>query len=217
MAEERIIWIVRGAEREDNINDNWRDLPDAHGLTSDNSLLSSRGREQSREIAHRFHDVKLHHVISSPFDRTMETASIIVADKNLLIKPEPGLCEVLCECEHPPGFMDNVELKKKYHAVDTEYEPCYEKKTLPEEKYGHRSCVERVRSTLRHITENYDGDLLLVSHSAPIAAIHQICGYSFKYVGQATVTKFVEDDDHIKLEYSADASHLSQKDNLRPY
>jgi len=40
------------------------------------------------------------------------------------------------------------------------------------------------------------------------------------YVGQATVTKFVETEkgsNQFRLEYSANADHLSNKSNLRPY
>lgn len=101
--------------------------------------------------------------------------------------------------------------------MDVDYEPCYKKKTLPVEKYGDHACVARLRNTLRFITENYNGDILLVSHAAPIAAIHEICGYSFTYVGQATVSKFTETEDRIRLDYSDDSSHLSDQTNLRPY
>ncbi|KAK6056257.1 phosphoglycerate mutase family protein [Cooperia oncophora] len=165
----------------------------------------------------RFQDIKLDHVFASPFDSTIETASIIVANKDTLVKPEPGLCEVLCNCENPPGFQSTSRLKKKYPLVDQDYEPVYAKETLPEENRGNRSCLRRLRRTLRSITSDYDGDLLIVSHAAPIAAIHEICGFNFTYVGQATVTKFIESEDKIRLVFTADASHLSDKSNLRPY
>uniref|UniRef100_A0A0M3HIY3 Secreted protein n=1 Tax=Ascaris lumbricoides TaxID=6252 RepID=A0A0M3HIY3_ASCLU len=60
--------------------------------------------------------------------------------------------------------------------------------------------------------------LLLVSHGAPIGAIHELLGGNWKYVGQATVSKFVEvKPGKFKKELSSDASHLSDKSNLRPW
>ncbi|KAK5970761.1 Alpha-ribazole phosphatase [Trichostrongylus colubriformis] len=223
----RTIWVVRHAEREDNINRGWKKLPGGSELTSDNSMLSERGRTQAKECAtrqvtvripRRFSKTDIAHVFASPFDRTIETASIIVANKNLSVKPEPGLCEALYLCHNPPGFWDADKLKEKFPLVDTDYVPVYSKHTLPKEGFGDDACIPRVRNTLNRITEKYDGDLLLVSHGAPIGAIHEIWGKDFTYVGQATVTKFVEvQKGKFRMEFSSDASHLSDKSNLRPW
>ncbi|EYC00815.1 hypothetical protein Y032_0112g274 [Ancylostoma ceylanicum] len=63
-----------------------------------------------------------------------------------------------------------------------------------------------------------EGDLLLVSHGAPIAAIHKVWNNQYLYVGQATVSKFIEvEKGMFRLEFSSDASHLSDKSNLRPW
>ncbi|VDP31279.1 unnamed protein product [Heligmosomoides polygyrus] len=204
--------------REDNINRSWRNEPGANGLAPDNSLLSERGRTQARECATRFRKANISHVFASPYDRTIETASIIVAGKNLLVKPEPGLCEALYLCQKPPGFWESDKLKEKFPLVDTDYLPVYSKYTLPKEGFGDDACIPRVRSTLQRITEKYDGDLLLVSHGAPIGAIHEIWNNDFSYVGQATVSKFVEiEKGKFRMEFSSDASHLSDKRNLRPW
>ncbi|XGW19964.1 hypothetical protein V3C99_003632, partial [Haemonchus contortus] len=214
----RTIWVVRHAEREDNINRGWRKLPGGSDLLSDNSMLSERGRTQAKECATRFRKIDIAHVFASPYDRTIETASTIVADKNLLVKPEPGLCEALYLCHNPPGFWDTDKLKEKFPLVDTDYVPVYSKHTLPKEGFGDDACVPRVRTTLNRLTEKYDGDLLLVSHGAPIGAIHEIWGKDFTYVGQATVSKFVETEKgKFRMEFSSDASHLSDKSNLRPW
>ncbi|EPB76411.1 hypothetical protein ANCCEY_04469, partial [Ancylostoma ceylanicum] len=165
-----------------------------------------------------FSKVNLNHVFASPYDRTIETASIIVADKGLLVKPEPGLCEGLYMCEKPPGFWEPEKLKEKFPLVDTDYISVFSKHTLPKEGFGDDACIPRVRTTLNRITEKYDGDIMLVSHGAPIGAIHEIWMGEFKYVGQATVTKFIETEKgKIRMEFSSDASHLSDKRNLRPW
>jgi hypothetical protein len=61
---------------------------------------------------------------------------------------------------------------------------------------------------------------LLVSHGSPIGAIHEVLVNDWNYVGQATVSKFIEtaaNSGKFRLEYTSDASHLSDKKNLRAY
>jgi broad specificity phosphatase PhoE len=50
----RVLWVVRHAEREDNINANWQRNKNPFGLKADNSPLSTRGREQATELAKQF-------------------------------------------------------------------------------------------------------------------------------------------------------------------
>ncbi|PIO77001.1 phosphoglycerate mutase family protein [Teladorsagia circumcincta] len=118
---------ISPARGEDNVNPDWQRLPEAKGLKIDNPMLSARGRKQARECAARFRDVNIAHIFASPFDRTMETASIIAECKDLLVKPEAGLGEVLTECSNPPGFWSTKRLKRKFIWVDADYEPVYEK------------------------------------------------------------------------------------------
>lgn len=62
--------------------------------------------------------------------------------------------------------------------------------------------------------------MLLVGHGASIGAIHEVLCGDWKYVGQATVSKFTANPKNPKkfeLEFSSDSSHLSDISNLRPY
>ncbi|KHJ89934.1 phosphoglycerate mutase family protein [Oesophagostomum dentatum] len=145
----RAVWAVRHAEREDNVNRNWRRLPTARDLQSDNPMLSERGIRQAKECAERY----------------------------------------------------SLNLQK-----------------LPEEPFADNASVPRIRTTLTKITENYAGDILLVSHAPAIGAIHEVWENCYITVGQATVSKFVEiEKGKFRLEFTADASHLSEKENLRPF
>ncbi|VDN18711.1 unnamed protein product [Gongylonema pulchrum] len=121
-------------------------------------------------------------------------------------------------CDDPPGYESLDVLKKKYPLIDTSYESVMPWK-LPREGFGDEACTGRVQKTLEGIEQRFPGTVvLLVSHGAPIGAIHQILCGSWKYVGQATVSKFVKKSNgHYVKELSSDASHLSDKTNLRPW
>uniref|UniRef100_A0A0M3JDT3 Phosphoglycerate mutase family protein n=2 Tax=Anisakis simplex TaxID=6269 RepID=A0A0M3JDT3_ANISI len=167
----------------------------------------------------------LDHVIVSPFDRTLETATRILKNRNIPIEVEPGLVEGLYMCEDPPGYESLEVLKQKYPLIDTSYKSVMPWK-LPREGYGDDACTGRVAKTLDGLAQRYPGNayrnsrktLMLVSHGAPIGAIHEILCGSWKYVGQATVSKFVEvQPGKFKKELSSDSSHLSDQSNLRPW
>uniref|UniRef100_A0A1I7ZIZ0 Phosphoglycerate mutase family protein n=1 Tax=Steinernema glaseri TaxID=37863 RepID=A0A1I7ZIZ0_9BILA len=211
----RILWVVRHAEREDNINRRWRENSD---LRPDNSPLSKRGCVQAQELAKRFENVQLDHVFASPFDRTVDTASRLVGHRDIAINVEPGLCEALYLCERPPGFEPIEKIKAKYPLVDINYQPIVGPK-MPKEGYGDDACVPRLRTTLNGILGACKtGSVLLMAHGASVGAIHEVLIGDFKYVGQATVTKFVEKSQgKFQLEFSGDSSHLSDRSNLRPW
>uniref|UniRef100_A0A915MXF7 Phosphoglycerate mutase n=3 Tax=Meloidogyne incognita group TaxID=654580 RepID=A0A915MXF7_MELJA len=226
----RVLWVVRHAEREDNINSNWRKTANPHKLKSDNSPLSSRGHQQAKELAARFANVHIDHIFASPFERTVETATAIASEIKIPIKLEPGLCEALYMCEEPPSFEEPEALKKRFHLIDTSYKPIFNK-PMPKEGMGDSACVGRLQKTIEGICEKFKDakSIVLVSHASPIGAIHEVLVNKWTYVGQATVTKFVETEKGSKetkfwskqkqfcLEYSANADHLSNKSNLRPY
>ncbi|CAJ0606631.1 unnamed protein product [Cylicocyclus nassatus] len=214
----RIVWVVRHAEREDNVNENWETLAAARGLKSDNTMLSERGRQQAKECSKRFQNIKLSNVFASPYDRTIETACIIVKDQGLQVKPEPGLCESLHHCEDPPSFWESDKLRLKYPLVDSDYAPIYPRRHLPKAEFGDQACTPRIRYTITQLTEKYTGDLLFVSHGPPIACIHEVWHNRYFYVGQATISKFVEIEKRkFRLDFSGDCRHLSDRTNLRPY
>lgn len=209
-------WVVRHAEREDNINSGWHRNSK---LKSDNSPLSKRGQGQADELSARFDKIHLDHIFVSPFDRTLETATRLLRGHNsATIKVEPGLCEGLYMCEDPPGYENLDVLKEKYPRIDLSYESIMPWK-LPQEGFGDEACIPRVRKTLEGIERRFsDTEVLLVSHGAPIGAIHELLSGTWKYVGQATVSKFVKKSagGYVK-ELSNDASHLSDQTNLRPW
>ena len=59
-----------------------------------NVQLSDEGREQTRRLAHRLSGEKITAAYASPLDRTVETASIIIAPHKLKLETREGLREI---------------------------------------------------------------------------------------------------------------------------
>ncbi|CAD5220909.1 unnamed protein product [Bursaphelenchus xylophilus] len=217
----RRLYVVRHAEREDNVNHNWRKK--YPGFTEDNTPLSDRGRSQANELKEFFRDIEISNIYVSPFDRTMETATILLDGHENKINVEPGICEALYLCEKPAGFWGVEKLKEKFTRVDLAYCPAFSH-PMPEEGCGDSACTPRVRKTIEHILDLNpgSGNIVLVGHGASIGGVHSALGHGFQYVGQATVSIFDEtapNSRKFKLVESSGASHLSpsNRKNLRAY
>ncbi|KAI6215038.1 hypothetical protein M3Y94_00337900 [Aphelenchoides besseyi] len=218
----RLLYVVRHAEREDNINRQWQKLHP--NFSRDNSPLSKRGHSQAQDLQKYFQDIPIDQIYVSPFTRTMETASTLLDGNHPnSINVEPGLCEALYLCTKPPGFFSVQKLKEEFPRVNTEYSPICPS-PLPKEGMGDEACIPRLRKTINGVLDqNPDSqNIVLVSHGAAIAAIFEVLCSDFTYVGQATVSIFEEtkpNSGKFKLLQSSGTSHLSAENrhNLRAY
>uniref|UniRef100_A0A0N5AR39 Histidine phosphatase family protein n=1 Tax=Syphacia muris TaxID=451379 RepID=A0A0N5AR39_9BILA len=212
-----VLWLVRHGERIDHVIDDWQLIYTEN--SSDNPPLSYRGKKQANETGLRFKNVKLDYVFVSPFDRCLQTASRIIKGKRLKMKVEIGFVESLGYCETPPGFSDYELIKKKYANIDNDYIPLRNPLPFDEPRSDDEACRSRVALNLKLILQKYHGrNILIVTHNDVIAAIHDcLCGPgNWKYVGLATVSKFVEQPDGSYLcKLSGDYNHLSDPTNLR--
>ncbi|KAL3091995.1 hypothetical protein niasHS_005945 [Heterodera schachtii] len=74
------LWIIRHAEREDNVNKKWgKDLSE---LEKEDSPLSERGIRQAEELGRWFGKINVDRVYASPFIRCLETANELIGGKN---------------------------------------------------------------------------------------------------------------------------------------
>ncbi|KAI6240966.1 hypothetical protein M3Y99_00406400 [Aphelenchoides fujianensis] len=209
-------------EREDNVNRDWQRVHQR--FTKDNSPLSDRGRRQAEDLREYFKDIPIDEVFVSPFDRTMETATILLGDHPNHIQVEPGLCEALYLCQKPqPGFWPMYELVQKFERVDMDYKPVFPP-PMPKEGMGDEGCVPRLEKTIDTILARCpeSRNIVLVGHGASIAAIHHVLISDFSYVGQATVSIFDEKPPgsrKFECIQSSGSSHLSKENrkNLRAY
>jgi len=215
------IWLVRHGERVDNVDPTW--CKNAPRGAWDDPTLTNRGHQQAIECGKRLQNEPIDHIFCSPFTRCVQTAAGIVKQLKspLTIKVEPGICETLYVCQDPPGYLTTPELHQLYpDLIDLAYEPIIPKPG-PEIR-SEDGCIERMRTAIGGIRARYPGNILLVSHGAPIAAAHAVLSGEWYYVGQCTVSKFVPaktranpyDAEFIAV-MSGDSHHLSNRANLR--
>ncbi|KAI6216729.1 hypothetical protein M3Y99_01801500 [Aphelenchoides fujianensis] len=184
----RRLYVVRHAEREDNVNRDWQRVHQR--FTKDNSPLSDRGRRQAEELREYFKDITID-----------ETATILLGGHPNHIQVEPGRCEALYLCQKPqPGFWPMHELVQKFERVDMDYKPVFPP-PMPKEGMGDEGRVPRLEKTIDTILARcpesrvngcFASNIVPLRHGASITAIHYVLISDFSYVGQATVSIFDE-------------------------
>uniref|UniRef100_A0A914Z7S9 Phosphoglycerate mutase n=1 Tax=Panagrolaimus superbus TaxID=310955 RepID=A0A914Z7S9_9BILA len=215
----RTIYIIRHAERMDNVDPSWRKKV-AKDFQSDNSPLSQQGHRQCIELSEWFKDIEIEHIFASPFDRTLDTATRMIGDRKFQIKAEAGFLEALYLCCSPPGIRPWKILKETYPLIDENYDPVINpwKGGFKPEGPGDDECTDRIKDTIEAILSKYEGDIAIISHGSPIAALLEVLTGKWSYVGQATVSKLIEKEDgKFKALSIADHAHLSDKKNLRAW
>ena len=139
------------------------------------TALTPLGKEQALLVAKRLKELNFNGAIfSSPYDRTMATASIIAEHLNLTIKPLACLHEIVSKVDENFKGATLGELKERYKRIDSSNE-------LPPRWWGDDvedlySVIERVKNGLKSILEAYAGDVLLVGHAATTVAMRHLFG-----------------------------------------
>jgi|UniRef100_A0A914QSX0 broad specificity phosphatase PhoE len=230
----RNLWVVRHGERVDKIDPNWHKT--APRGAWDDPPITDKGIQQAKEVGKRLQDEQIDYIFCSPFVRCLQTATAIVGElktnAKLKLFVEPGFCETFCVTQFPPGCLTAKELVSNYELIDPEYEH-FLKEFLPED--DEYVCERRIRKTIESILEKYTGNILIISHGSPIAAIHTVLGRKYRYVGYCGISKFVvtptsessptnrenkngpndiHSKYHFKCSLAGDYSHLSDHTNL---
>lgn len=167
----RNIYLARHGHREDFIGDseqyNYKWAETAKNRY--NPALSSLGKLQAQKLAEDLKNVNIDHLFSSPFLRTIETASFISKICGSKIKIENGLSEWL----NPRWFPSTVQHFNRNQLielfpglVDIDYNPVIQP-SFPE-IYEDQHVWPRVAQTVNILLRNFDGDILLVGHGASI-------------------------------------------------
>jgi len=169
----RKIYLARHGHREDFVGDSEQiDLQWVKSAKNPfDPALSSLGRTQARQLADKLKLSGISHIFSSPFLRTVETASVIANRCGLKVKIENGLCEWLNPrwFNAPVKLLELNELCLRFpQKIDTSYHSIVNP-VFPE-PYMEEHVCPRVARTVNLLLKNFDGDLLLVGHGASITA-----------------------------------------------
>ena len=129
-----------------------------------NNLLNDTGRRQCRDLRMRLGDEHFDYCYMSPLVRTVETAMILIGDRVEMI-PDKRLIE------RDMGELEG-KTRDKYEVVKFwDYNLNYDANGV--EKV--QDIFERCRDFLRYIIKKHPGkDILIVSHGAPVRAMHHI-------------------------------------------
>jgi len=157
------IWIVRHGHREDTDNPDW----DATARWPHDPGLSPTGIAQIKAVAERVRGEPVGHIISSPFLRAVETASIVAEALGLPVKAEAGMSEWLRDIWFAPRptLIPLEDKAARFPALDLSYRSCVTP-TYPETP---EVCRARVAKTVELLLERFSGNLLLVGHGASVS------------------------------------------------
>ena len=230
------IFVVRHGERIDYVDKNWINKVN-HNRYRD-PYLADKGIKQCKETATKLtkilNDKNDLMIISSPYIRCCQTASIIAKELNYKssIKIEPGICEVLKE--YPPHFLDNNDInkdklcEKMIDVNNTNYKPFMTKDSFKKTEYENQ-CISRSKNITKKIIESIykeagkPTDLMLVGHGASCYGMIEYLSNGYgDYVGLSCISHFkLTYDKNNKFKINTvcigDSSHLSNKQNLRAF
>lgn len=203
------VFMVRHSARVDKEGSgswNWTPLP---GHARDDAHLSPGGIQASQELASRFRDIPIAHIVSSPYIRCLQTVAPTAEEKNIPIKVEPGICEVL-NGFYPPGFWNAKQLSMEFD-IDLDYVPVLQKDELKRE-WSDGDAANRSRRVATAVRNKLDGPILFCGHGASCLGIAQAFGGG-GYVGYSSFSHYVLDDDNNTWNVMAfgDVSHLSEQ------
>lgn len=129
-----------------------------------NNLLNDTGRRQCRDLRMRLSDQHFDFCYMSPLARTVETAMILIGDRVEMI-PDKRLIE---------RNMGDIEGdSRELYAVDKFWD--YNLNSGDQNIEKIQDIFERCRDFLDYVIKKHPGkDILIVSHGAPVRAMHHI-------------------------------------------
>jgi broad specificity phosphatase PhoE len=186
----RNLWVVRHGERIDKVNPEW--IKTAPRGAWDDPPLTEKGLNQAKEVGKRLREEEIDYIFCSPFIRCLQTATALVGElkdnAKLKLFVEPGFVEDLSITQFPPGCLPAKDLHNEFKIVDPEYDS-FLKEYLPED--NEYVCEKRIRQTIENLLDKYPGNVLIISHGSPIAAIHTVLGNTNRDIGYCALSHFV--------------------------
>lgn len=135
------------------------------------SPLSYFGRLQADALANRMKNIPLDYIFCSPFQRTIDTALPIARIKNMPLKIEWGLAEVMIEGRFDgkfPVLPSTPELHQKYPEIDPDYVSQHIP-TYPEVRAT--DLPRRMETIVTELAENFGPNIMLITHAGPYRGV----------------------------------------------
>jgi len=215
------VFIVRHGERIDHIDEKWIKM----AKRPFDPGLSTRGMEQAREVGEKLKKdgETIDYIYSSPFQRTLETATEIAKVLGLRIRLENGIAESVRvesvkKWEEKEGrtwphlrLLSEEEIKVMFPLVDFSHSSVVQT-TYPETE---EQLYQRIVKIVNGLPKAHEGQaILLVSHQAPVEYLaFELCAGNAqdKYVSYCCLSKAVKtpEDFAFSLCYQHEDSFLT--------
>lgn len=200
------IWIARHGNRQDFVDSEWSktaERPYDPGLSPD-------GVEQARRLADRMQRENISAIFSSPFLRTVETASHIAEALQVPIFLEPGLSEWYNDEWFPsePKTLSKEALIARFPMVDLRYSS----NVRPVYGESESDSMRRAAEAAHAVVRRFPRPVLFMGHGATIAGLAK--GFSpdseITSCGMCCLFKFRREGANWTMELCADVSHLEE-------
>lgn len=202
------VWLVRHGNREDFVDPNWKDTAERPFDPS----LSPDGFEQAKRTGERLVGEGITHIFSSPYLRTVQTASEIAEVLDLRLYLEPGLGEWLNADWFPgvPELLAPDHLKSLYPRIDLDYSP----QIVPRYPESVDEALARAGEAARRIAGAYAGTILMVGHGASVTGAAQglIEDLEVEECALCSIFKLAKRDESWIAELCGDVSHLDHSE-----
>ena len=158
--------------------------PEANHLYPPGDIpLSDLGRKQARLLGERLKTMGFSgRIISSPYDRTLETSNIIAKILGVKVTPFALVREKILSQRHADGFVGLTleQIREKFDCIDEDAEleyPWWHAPGIPARIENNDEVRARVRYGLELLELLYPNeDLLIVSHGASASAALDVLG-----------------------------------------
>lgn len=198
------IWLARHGNRLDFVNPEWFNTAKRRY----DPPLSADGLIQGQELGQRLKSENIQHLFVSPFLRAIQTANEVAKVINLPLNLEAGLGEW-----HNGEWMTEAPETNPHEFLAAAYpriDWSYQSLIYPQYPETQADVNRRTAATIQQLVSKFNGDILLVGHSASVFGITQALVQDTPdcKVALCSLTKVVWQGDRWDLEFYADTSHL---------
>lgn len=154
------IWIVRHGTREDFLDAGWR----SRAKRPFDPALAPVGHQQAKELAQHIQTLPVDQIFTSPFYRTLQTASYSASLLGKPMQPEWGISEHLLNITEQPDIITAAEAAAAFDCLAMGYESA----VFPSYPETTDAACKRAATAVQTLADQFPTqNLLFVSHATP--------------------------------------------------